>query len=282
MLYGNLRIPASKLSKLADIMLDRVSIEHKALIENDLSDSDLHWARPHISQVLAVPMRREDRFFGAMFAFNKSDGPFATSDIKLISAIANQAAVFLENSLLFADMKSLVLGLMRSLTSAVDAKDPYTAGHSERVAELAQLLARACGMDEETTQRIYLAGLLHDVGKIGVPEAVLKKPGRLSEEEFEQMKAHPRIGEKIIADIPQLADVLPGVLHHHERFDGKGYPANLQGEEIPLMARILCLADALDAMTSDRTYRPRMAMNMPSTKSPNAPAVSSIHTLLTN
>jgi len=100
-----------------------------------------------------------------------------------------------------------------------------------------------------------MAGLLHDVGKIGVPEAVLQKAGRLTNEEFEQMKRHPGVGAKILADIKQVEDIIPGVLHHHERYDGKGYPAGLSGQEIPLMGRIICLADCFDAMTSNRTYR---------------------------
>jgi HD-GYP domain-containing protein (c-di-GMP phosphodiesterase class II) len=100
-----------------------------------------------------------------------------------------------------------------------------------------------------------MAGLLHDVGKIGVPEAVLQKTGRLTAEEFEQMKKHPGVGARILADIKQVEDIIPGVLHHHERFDGKGYPAGLSGQNIPLMGRIICLADCFDAMTSNRTYR---------------------------
>jgi HD-GYP domain-containing protein (c-di-GMP phosphodiesterase class II) len=107
-----------------------------------------------------------------------------------------------------------------------------------------------------------MAGLLHDVGKIGVPEAVLQKPGKLEPEEFEQMKKHPAIGARILADIKQVKDILPGVLHHHERYDGKGYPAGLAGENIPLVGRIICLADCFDAMTSNRTYRKALPLEV--------------------
>jgi HD-GYP domain-containing protein (c-di-GMP phosphodiesterase class II) len=108
-------------------------------------------------------------------------------------------------------------------------------------------------------ERVRIAGLVHDIGKIGVPEEVLRKPGKLTDEEFEMMKAHPAIGHHILQDIPQLADVLPGVLHHHERYDGRGYPHGLAGEDIPLMARIIALADSFDAMSSTRTYRAAMS-----------------------
>ena len=130
--------------------------------------------------------------------------------------------------------------------------------HSERVALVARELATVAGMSPAMVDQIYMAGLLHDVGKIGVPEAVLKKPGKLTAEEFEQMKQHPEIGAHILRDVRQLEPVIPGVLHHHERWDGRGYPAKLAGENIPLAGRILCLADCFDAMTSNRTYRPAL------------------------
>jgi len=258
MLYGNLRIPATKLTRLANDLLDRFQQSSEPIVLQDLADAPSRWMLPHVHQLLAVPLRREDRFFGCMFAIDKPRDRFDAADSKLLSSIADQSAVFLENSLLLSDMKSLALGLVHSLTSAVDAKDSYTRGHSERVAHLAEVIARALGMDEESVQRIYLAGLLHDVGKIGISEFVLQKPGKLTSEEFEQMKTHPRIGHRILCDIPQVADILPGVLHHHEHFDGRGYPDQLQGKDIPLMARILSLADAFDAMTSDRTYREKL------------------------
>jgi len=152
------------------------------------------------------------------------------------------------------------MGLMHSLTSAVDAKDAYTCGHSERVAMVSKMLAQEVGLTEQEVDRIYMAGLLHDVGKIGVPESVLQKPGRLTVEEFEQMKRHPVIGAHILQDVKQIKDIIPGVLHHHERFDGKGYPGGLAGRDIPLMGRLICLADCFDAMTTTRTYRQAMPL----------------------
>ena len=157
--------------------------------------------------------------------------------------------------MLFEDAQSLFVGTLHALTSAIDAKDSYTFGHSERVALLSQMLARAAGIDEPTVERIYLAGLVHDVGKIGVPEKVLCKPGRLTDTEFEQIKMHPDIGGRIIRDIRQMKDLIPGVMHHHERWDGRGYPGRLAEYDIPLFGRVIGLADAFDAMSSDRTYR---------------------------
>jgi putative two-component system response regulator len=116
-------------------------------------------------------------------------------------------------------------------------------------------------MSDHEAERIYMAGLLHDLGKIGVPEAVLQKTGKLTPEEFEEMKKHPEIGARILRDIKQISDLIPGVLHHHERWDGRGYPGKIAGENIPKMGRIICLADCFDAMTSNRTYRKALSLD---------------------
>jgi HD-GYP domain-containing protein (c-di-GMP phosphodiesterase class II) len=138
----------------------------------------------------------------------------------------------------------------------IDAKDPYTAGHSERVARIATLIAGGCGLSQAAVGDVYLAGLLHDVGKIGTPDAILQKPGRLTAEEYAEVKLHPVIGERIVASIKPFDRLRPAVRHHHERWAGGGYPDGLVGEAIPLYARILGVADAVDAMMSPRRYRP--------------------------
>ena len=184
---------------------------------------------------------------------------FSSVDLKMIEAAAGCLSVLLDNSLLYEDQQSMFVGTLEALTAAIDAKDPYTCGHSHRVAELAAALARAHGLDDAAVDRVRMAGIVHDVGKIGVPEAVLCKTGRLTDEEFMLIKQHPEIGYQILKDIPQFGDLLPGVLSHHERFDGRGYPQGLRGEEIPLMARIIGLVDSFDAMSSNRTYRSAMA-----------------------
>lgn len=154
-----------------------------------------------------------------------------------------------------SERQALFMGAVEALVASIDAKDAYTRGHSERVAHLSARLAAAAGLDPESVERVRVAGLVHDVGKIGVPEAVLRKPSKLTEEEFALIKAHPATGRKILRDIPQLAPGMGGVLHHHEKFAGGGYPEGLAGEAIPLFGRIIGLADAFDAMSSSRAYR---------------------------
>jgi diguanylate cyclase (GGDEF)-like protein len=151
---------------------------------------------------------------------------------------------------------------IQALAAAVDAKDPYTKGHSLRVAEMARDLCAYLGGSKDEVDRIYRAGTLHDVGKIGVPDSILKKPSRLEEEERRLMETHPALGEIIVRKVPQLEDLLPGVRHHHEKFDGTGYPDGLAGAGIPRMARLLAVADTYDAMTSDRPYRKGLAVEI--------------------
>src|SRR5262249_18047695 len=148
----------------------------------------------------------------------------------------------------------LLVGLARSLTTAIDAKDNYTYGHSERVARTAVELGRELGLGRDDLGDIYLAGLLHDVGKIGIRDTVLHKPGPLTPEEREHIQQHVTIGYSILADLRQIHNILPGVLYHHERYDGTGYPDGLAGENIPLLARILAVADGYDAMSHPRPY----------------------------
>src|SRR5262249_14052268 len=160
----------------------------------------------------------------------------------------------------YQDLKELLVGLTRSLTAAIDAKDSYTFGHSERVARVAVELGRELGLQDEELSDIYLAGLLHDIGKIGVRDAVLTKREHLTPDEFEHVKQHVTIGYKILADLRPIRNLLPGVLYHHERYDGTGYPDGLVGEAIPFLARILAVADAYDAMSTMRPYRAAMAI----------------------
>jgi HD-GYP domain-containing protein (c-di-GMP phosphodiesterase class II) len=163
-----------------------------------------------------------------------------------------------------ASMSELLAGSVMALTRSIDAKDEYTSGHSERVAFISRWIAvrlARCGrLQRGQVQRIYLAGLLHDIGKIGIPEAVLCKAGPLTEKERGQMQRHPRIGAGIVSQIEQMRDIVPGVLCHHERPDGRGYPEGLMGEGIPLAGRVVMVADSLDAMTSTRAYREAMPL----------------------
>ena len=156
---------------------------------------------------------------------------------------------------LFQELKDLNWSTITTLARTIDAKSPWTAGHSERVSQMSVAIARTMGLGEVEIERLYRGGLLHDIGKIGVPLTIIDKKGRLTDEEMAVMKSHVTIGAKILEPLTALEDVLPIVLYHHERFDGKGYEAGLAGTDIPQLARILCVADSYDAMRSDRPYR---------------------------
>lgn len=184
-----------------------------------------------------------------------SEREFGTFEASLMSATAVVLAAHGRNCGLFHEKEMLLRGVIRSMINAIDAKDSYTCGHSDRVAEFSRLIARELSLTDAQCEEVYMSGLLHDVGKIGVPDYVLKKPGRLTDAEFELIKQHPVIGFEILKHLENLSYVLPGVLHHHEAMDGSGYPNGLKGEQIPLYARILAVADSYDAMTSNRPYR---------------------------
>lgn len=183
---------------------------------------------------------------------------FGTSEAFLLSTLGAMIASHDSNLSLFRERESLLVSVVRTLVSAVEAKDVYTCGHSERVALYARRLAERLGYAPRECELLYFTGLLHDVGKIAVSDAVLNKPDRLTDDEFAEIMRHPEEGWKILHGIKQLSYVLPGVLHHHERPDGAGYPDGLVGEQIPMDGRVLAVADAYDAMTSDRPYRSGM------------------------
>lgn len=203
------------------------------------------------------PIRLRGQSVGrlVMAGKNNEGGDVSSFDTQLMDAVAACISSLLETIKLYAEQTATFMGTLQALSSSLDAKDRYTRGHSERVALLGGMIARAAGLGEDVAQRYELAGTLHDIGKIGVPDAVLCKPGKLTDDEFGLIKRHPRIGYDILKPIPSVRDLLPGVLHHHERWDGRGYPDRLEGEEIHPMARALAIADTFDAMSSNRAYR---------------------------
>ena len=197
---------------------------------------------------------------GVIHICGKIDGAlFTEKEAEILSYIADSATVAINNQLYERRLEESYLATIRALAMAIEAKDPYTRGHSERVAELSVRVAERMGLPEDELRVLRFAGTLHDVGKIGVPGSVLTKPGRLTAEEFEQIRQHPVIGEKMIREAEFLTEARDIVRQHHERPDGTGYPDGLKGDEICLGARIMALADAYDAMTTDRTYRKAMA-----------------------
>lgn len=222
-----------------------------------LQGADLGSLANVCDSVLVHPIMRDGFVVGALLAGGKSgaDAEVSSFDRKLLDAASGQVSILLDNAFLYDDQQLMFIGILEALSASIDAKDPYTRGHSERVSHLAACLARAHGLDEVMVDRLRIAGLVHDIGKIGVPESVLCKAGRLTPSEYELMRQHPEIGYHILKDIPLIEDLLPAVLHHHERTDGNGYPHGLRGDEIPLFARIICVVDSFDAMSSNRTYR---------------------------
>jgi len=221
-----------------------------------------------LDSLLVVPVVHRGRLIGALHLYNRipsqdrPDETFTKADAKLVQATASQAAVAIDNERLYREMHGIFTDYIRSMAAAIDARDRYTHGHSARVAEFSVETGKLLGLTPADLELIELGATVHDVGKIGVPEHVLNKPGKLTDEEFGQIKAHPARGAKIISEMVKLRSLLPAVRHHHERFDGNGYPDGLEGADIPMMARIVCVADAFDAMTSDRVYRPGMPVEV--------------------
>ncbi len=274
---GLIAIDRQMMAALYERLVAEINSGGEALLDSKVDSPFRYRWMENIRNIIAVPlygknkagsqftqMAEDSRYImGLMVAINKVDKPdFDSIDVKLFNCVANGCAVFIENGRLFTDLKGLFIGSLRALTSSIDAKDQYTRGHSERVAFvsrwIAERLAEQHQLTEEDIHKVYLAGLLHDIGKMGIDESVLRKRGKLSEDEYAQIKTHPTVGAGILGEIEQMKDIVPGVLQHHERCDGKGYPNALKQDEITLMGKIIGLADSFDAMTSKRTYREAM------------------------
>ncbi|MEJ2696071.1 MAG: HD domain-containing protein [Candidatus Sulfobium sp.] len=209
-----------------------------------------------VKSLLVVPLIVEDAMIGALIASDKLDGKeFYSTDIKLISGMASACAVSIKKAFLFDDLRGMLFGAAEAFSFAIDAKDPYTYGHSRRVAETAVGIAKEAGFSADMMNWLRLAALLHDIGKIGTPESILHKRGKLDDEEMVMIREHPVIGARMIRHIPRLKSISLWIRHHHEKYDGSGYPSGLKGEEIPFVSRIIAIADCFDALTTDRPYR---------------------------
>ena len=226
-----------------------------------------------VRDFVLLPIQESDQIWGWLAVMNRCDPHvdesdpketreprgFGTGEVAILRSAGTVIALQDHNETLLAEKEQLLSDLVAALVSALESKDVYTRGHSQRVAAMSQKLARRIGMPERSCQQMYLTGLLHDIGKIGLNDATLAKPGRLTRDEFEEIKRIPQSGWAILHDLQALGFVLPGVLHHHENYDGSGYPDGLHGEAIPLEGRIIGIADAYDAMISDRPYREGMS-----------------------
>jgi putative nucleotidyltransferase with HDIG domain len=239
-----------------------VAREGKPLIVNDAKADPRHYGGIDSStalrtrSLLCVPLMRNEKAVGVLEVMNKLDGTlFDQGDSELLEAFATQSAIALGNAQLYSDLKRSFADTVRVIANAVEARDPYTAGHTGRVTQVALEIARELNWQREQLEILEIGAVLHDIGKIGVSDKVLRKPDQLTEEEYAEMKQHPIVGARMLTGVAALRPMLSYVLYHQERYDGKGYPFGLAGKEIPMEGRLLAVADTFDAMTSNRPYR---------------------------
>jgi len=205
--------------------------------------------------MVCVPVRFRERILGVLEVMNKRKGTFDDADLRLLGAFGNQVAIAVENSSLYEQLREAFFGTALSLADSLEKRDPYTGGHTKRVRDYSVAIGRVLGLDGRDMEMLTLAAILHDIGKVGVRDTVLLKEGRLDQEEFASMARHAVYGAEILSHVRGMEPVIAGVKGHHEMYDGSGYPDRLRGEEIPLAARIIAVADTFDAMTTDRPYR---------------------------
>jgi len=205
--------------------------------------------------MVCVPVKTKDKVLGVLEAINKRNGTFDEEDKEALMALGNQVATAIENANLYQELKETFYGTAQALAETIEKRDPYTGGHTRRVMNYSSAIGRSMGLSKKQMEDLKLAAILHDVGKIGVRDNVLLKEDRLTADEIEKMNMHPKYGAEILNHVKQLKDIIPGVRGHHERVDGKGYPDKKSGNDIPLIAKIITVADTFDAMTTDRPYR---------------------------
>lgn len=205
--------------------------------------------------MICVPVKTKEEILGALQTINKKAGNFDNEDMEILCVLANQVAVAIENANLYQELKDTFHGTAQVLAETIEKRDPYTGGHTKRVMNYSLAIGRMIGLNKAELEKLKLSAILHDIGKIGVKDSVLLKDGKLEAGEVEAMNLHPKYGSEILSHIKQLKDVIPGMRGHHEKYDGTGYPDGLKGNEIPLLARIIAVADTFDAMTTDRPYR---------------------------
>lgn len=205
--------------------------------------------------MVAVPVCSANRVIGVLQAVNKCDMDFTSEDLDILTSLAHQVGPAVENARMYEAMRESFYGVSMALAEALEKRDYYTGGHTNRVSGYCMAIGSRLNLTEKDMESLWLASILHDVGKIGVVDRVLQKPGKLDAGEFAEMSRHSEYGSEILSHIKSHRAVIPGVRGHHEQYDGKGYPDQLLGNDIPLVARIISVADAFDAMTSDRPYR---------------------------
>ncbi|MFH1825171.1 MAG: HD domain-containing phosphohydrolase [Candidatus Firestonebacteria bacterium] len=213
--------------------------------------------------IIAVPLKVKEKIIGVIEVLNKKDGSlFYPYELELLESLSDQSAVAIDNAMVHKELQELFLNTITSLARAIESKDAYTGGHIDRIENFSLAIANELDLTIDDKERIRWAALFHDLGKIGIDEAILRKPGKLTNEEYEEIKKHPQLGADILKPIKQFSHIIPGILHHQERWDGKGYPNGFKGEAISIDGRIIAVADTFDAMTSDRPYRKGLPKEM--------------------
>ncbi len=259
-----LRKDSNVLSVLKDLTVYIMKKENPLLLQlyEDLAlDEELKFLKPlckYKISLMASPIIGKKGIIGVVILMRTQEVPYSSKEFNLFNIFISQISPQVENCLFYTRLQDLNKEIIRSIAKAVEAKDYYTKGHSDKVAFYAVRLGSKLSLSKEDLDSLYWAGILHDVGKIGIPDNILNKPGKLTKEEFETMKQHPVIGMEILSQITTMKEILPLVYYHHERVDGKGYPEGLKEDQIPKLTRILSVVDAFDAMTSDRAYRKAM------------------------
>ena len=239
-----------------------VALTGESLIINDVSHSPFHFKKADektkflTRSMVCVPVVNKGKIIGVLQAINKkSKGRFLEEDKDLLEALSHQVAIAIENAQLYMQLKDTFVQTAQALAEAIEAKDRYTGGHTKRVLHYSLAIAEYLDLKPDELENLRLSAILHDIGKIGIDDSVLKKQAPLDSVEFDQMKRHPSIGFEILSHVKGLQKVLDGMRLHHERHDGKGYPLGLKGDQIPLNAAIISVADTYDAMVSTRPYR---------------------------
>ena len=244
-------------SQIAQRFARSVVRQDETIRENSVPDGNSTPADREIDNLVAIPIYVQDKFIGVVVVANK-EGGFEEHDDEVLLALGDHAGSLLQNSRLRGDLRASYLATIRILANALEAKDPFLRGHANDVSTYVSAVAKHLDLTDRRREELVFASLLHDLGKIGISERILLKPAALSAEEYNIIKLHPRIGFRLLDQVPSLSAISGAVLHHHERWDGTGYPDGLRGEEIPVEARVIAVADAFSAMTSDRPYRGRM------------------------
>jgi putative nucleotidyltransferase with HDIG domain len=249
---------ASKMTLKKDEGLIGYALHKKeALTIHDVYSDERFETFPYpVKSILIVPLIAEDTVIGAIICSDKlNDEEFLSKEIKLISGIASECALSLKKALLYDEIQNMLFSTAEAFAFAIEAKDPYTYGHSKRVSEMTVQISLHLGLSPDKLNRIRLAALLHDIGKIGTPEDILHKSGKLTPDEMSKIKEHSVIGSRMVEHIKRMTEIAQWIYHHHEKYDGSGYPAGIGGNAIPLASRIISIADNYDALTSDRPYR---------------------------